>query len=203
MADESPPGSPLSVLSSDAFEAEEEHERLAAMPPAKRQKLGNSLRGTPVPLQDDDNDAYVSSDTDGDIPTPPSHLRVDDDDIHEQITKCNWEGCQMVLPDTDKLVTHINNEHIEGRSKKYTCEWMNCGRKGQTHASGYALKSHMRSHTREKPFFCLLPGKSFNPIVRDRAVLRYICRMRPGFYALRCISKTYANRPRYRTAPPL
>ncbi len=74
----------------------------------------------------------------------------------EQVTICAWEGC--TTGDTlnmDKLVEHIHNEHIEGKQKRYTCEWIGCGRKSMPHASGYALKAHMRSHTREKPFYCL------------------------------------------------
>ncbi|KAG9248385.1 hypothetical protein BJ878DRAFT_45815 [Calycina marina] len=157
MADDSPVGSPLSELSSDAFEAEEEQERIAAMPPAKRQRFGEPSRATPVSVHDD-NFGYISSDTDGDVPTTPSNLRVEDDDAHEQVTVCAWEDCDAGdLRDNDKLVSHIANEHIEGRSKKYTCEWVGCVRKSIAHASGYALKSHMRSHTREKPFFCSLP----------------------------------------------
>jgi hypothetical protein len=58
----------------------------------------------------------------------------------------------------DRLVEHIHNDHIESRQKKYTCEWVGCPRKSMPHASGYALKAHMRSHTREKPFYCYLPG---------------------------------------------
>jgi uncharacterized Zn-finger protein len=55
-------------------------------------------------------------------------------------------------------VQHLHNEHIGSRQKRYSCEWIDCTRKGQTHASAYALRAHMRSHTREKPFYCTLPG---------------------------------------------
>jgi len=161
--DESPPGSPLSILSSDAFEGEEEHERLAAMPPAKRLKLGDSSHATPITHVEDDVLSTISSDTEGDIPSYaliPS-LKPDDEEVlHEQVTICAWEDCHVGdLGDMDKLVEHIHNEHIESRQKKYTCEWIDCTRKSKPHASGYALKAHMRSHTREKPFYCVLPGE--------------------------------------------
>lgn len=54
---------------------------------------------------------------------------------------------------------HIRAEHVGGKHKKYLCEWADCSRKGQPHASGYALRAHMRSHTREKPFYCSIPGE--------------------------------------------
>ena len=163
--DDSPVGSPLSDLSSDAFEGDEEHDQLAAealMPPAKRQKLGDSsLRATPTSNQVDEDAGYISSDTDGEVPNSPSNLRPEDDETHEQVTICAWMGCNAGdLGNMDKLVEHIHNEHIETRQKKYTCEWSDCTRRSMPHASGYALKAHMRSHTREKPFYCALPGKT-------------------------------------------
>ena len=161
--DESPVGSPLSDLSSDAFEGDEERDQLAAealMPPAKRQKLGDSsLRATPTSNQVDEDAGYISSDTDGEVPSSPNNLRPEDDETHEQVTVCAWMGCDAGdMGNMDKLVEHIHNEHIETRQKKYTCEWSDCTRRSMPHASGYALKAHMRSHTREKPFYCALPG---------------------------------------------
>jgi hypothetical protein len=157
----SPEQSPLSLLSSDddPFEADEEA-TLEMMPPAKRQKIGtSSTRATPIShIPEEDALSEVSSDTDGEIPNSPS--RQDDDDNQEQVAVCAWAGCEAGdLENMDRLVEHIHNEHIESRQKKYTCEWSDCQRKSITHASGYALKAHMRSHTREKPFYCALPGE--------------------------------------------
>lgn len=55
------------------------------------------------------------------------------------------------------LVVHINNIHVVPRQKKFYCQWQGCARMGTPHTSAYALKAHMRSHTKEKPFFCVLP----------------------------------------------
>jgi hypothetical protein len=138
------------------------------LPPAKRQKLGDgSASSSAVPLEPEadgdpvDGMSDVSEDTEGSVPSSPINARPgDDDEFQEQITVCAWEGCTAGdQGNMDKLVEHIHNDHIEGRQKKYTCEWIGCTRKSMSHASGYALKAHMRSHTREKPFYCYLPGR--------------------------------------------
>jgi hypothetical protein len=135
-------------------------------PPAKRLKTmarsntpsaaAHEAEADHDPLEDMSD---VSSDTDGDVPSSPINARQDEDDFQEQITVCAWEGCKTGdMGNMDRLVEHIHNDHIESRQKKYTCEWVGCSRKSMPHASGYALKAHMRSHTREKPFYCYLPG---------------------------------------------
>jgi hypothetical protein len=159
MADESPVGSPLSSLSSD-FDAEYDHDEIVAeaTPPSKKRKIGEAEPYLEAPKFDHDA-MSISSDSSGDAPASPTY-RQDDDESHEQVTVCTWTGCEVGdLGNMDKLVDHIHNQHIETRGKKYTCEWSDCGRKGLPHASAYALKAHMRSHTREKPFYCSLPGK--------------------------------------------
>ncbi|KIW06686.1 uncharacterized protein PV09_02391 [Verruconis gallopava] len=115
-----------------------------------------------------DEDEDISSDTDGSVPGSPhlasaAALPGDDDDggfghKGEQISFCRWEGCEAgEMGNMDLLVQHLHDEHIHARQKKYSCEWADCSRKGIPHASGYALRAHMRSHTREKPFYCTLP----------------------------------------------
>ncbi|KAL2132524.1 hypothetical protein VTI74DRAFT_3714 [Chaetomium olivicolor] len=158
--------SPLSSMaSSDDEFPDEVTELVDEGPPAKRLKMvarsntpsaaAQEPEADPDPL---DGMSDVSSDTDGDVPSSPVNARQDEDDFQEQITVCAWEGCRTGdMGNMDKLVEHIHNDHIESRQKKYTCEWVGCSRKSMPHASGYALKAHMRSHTREKPFYCYLP----------------------------------------------
>jgi len=152
--------------SEDMDEHEHEHADNADMPPAKKQRIGQyGYRATPVMAANYD-DGEISSDTDGSVPGSPwpSGITPDDNDVHEQVTVCKWLNCTAGdLGNMDNLVQHIHDDHIGIRQKKYACEWEGCPRIGMNHASGYALRAHMRSHTKEKPFFCALPGKILRP----------------------------------------
>ena len=133
--------------------------------PSKRPRL-HTTAATPEPpamsMAPHDDDGDISEDTDGSVPASPHHhngMSAEDDYGHDQVTVCKWEDCSAGdLGDMDKLVEHLHDDHIGTRQKKYSCEWSDCTRKGIPHASGYALRAHMRSHTREKPFYCTLPG---------------------------------------------
>ncbi|KAI9844399.1 MAG: hypothetical protein M1837_005600 [Sclerophora amabilis] len=168
------PGSPLSSLASEEFaedlkmeDREPSIDTLHAldppgMPPSKRQRTGPPWDPrASISQLDNETETDISSDTSGDVPGSPSNLsQLQDEDGpgHEQVTFCRWDGCPMGdLGNMDSLVHHIHDDHIGIRQKKYSCEWDDCSRKGMPHASGYALRAHMRSHTREKPFYCALP----------------------------------------------
>lgn len=168
--DDDSPESPLSsVASSEPSDDEvpDDPEETESRP-SKRQKLTPGA-GTPATVAAPEVDhggppeldgmSDVSEDTDGDVPSSPTNARYEEEDFQEQVSSCAWDGCEAGdMGNMDNLVEHIHNEHIESRQKKYTCEWVGCSRKSMAHASGYALKAHMRSHTREKPFYCYLPG---------------------------------------------
>ncbi|KAF8876614.1 hypothetical protein CPB84DRAFT_1795773 [Gymnopilus junonius] len=76
---------------------------------------------------------------------------------------CQWEDCGKVFTHLPTLIEHIHNEHIGVHKSNYTCEWTTCLRRGLPQTSRFALISHIRSHTGEKPFMCTLAecDKSF------------------------------------------
>ncbi|KAF2463197.1 uncharacterized protein BDR25DRAFT_116034 [Lindgomyces ingoldianus] len=166
------PNSDLSDYASDDFPEDVKGRRLSfehtpdhdtsSGRPSKRPRLNlraNSDPPAPVMAAADDF-GELSEDTDGSVPASPHHpgMSADDDYGQDQVTVCKWEACEAGdLENMDKLVEHLHDDHIGVRQKKYSCEWSDCTRKGIPHASGYALRAHMRSHTREKPFYCTLP----------------------------------------------
>ncbi|KAG1845146.1 hypothetical protein F4604DRAFT_210568 [Suillus subluteus] len=76
---------------------------------------------------------------------------------------CLWDDCGVIFSHLPSLIEHIHNTHIGVHKSNYTCEWATCNRRGLAQTSRFALISHIRSHTGEKPFICSRPecDKSF------------------------------------------
>ncbi len=140
-----------------------DHEHLA--PPPKRRRTGagpsRTDRHQTSPLPDDDA-ISVSSDGFSSAPGSPTH---DEYALRDEAqVQCLWRDCDYgTALNNDELVKHVQGTHCATggpKKTKYVCEWGDCQRKTSNHPSGYALKAHMRSHTKEKPYYCALPGIS-------------------------------------------
>ncbi|RCK60998.1 INO80 complex subunit 1 [Candida viswanathii] len=76
---------------------------------------------------------------------------------------CRWTDCPSSnYTNLTDLVNHLNMTHIGtipvgSTASKYICYWENCARYGLEQPSRFALISHCRTHTGEKPYFCPVP----------------------------------------------
>ncbi|KAG0048702.1 hypothetical protein BGZ83_006390 [Gryganskiella cystojenkinii] len=121
---------------------------------------GQSSQGPPRLTEgDDDVDLTLSSDEDDE----EDQHAIDDSNLPEE-TVCRWKDCGKVLPTLAALVIHLSDEHIGWKKPSYTCEWQGCSRRPIAQTTRFALISHMRSHTKHKPYDCPVPecDKSFS-----------------------------------------
>lgn len=65
-------------------------------------------------------------------------------------TNCHWRDCVSEFSTQEKLVKHINDDHIHANKKSFVCRWEDCPREEKPFKAQYMLVVHMRKHTGEK-----------------------------------------------------
>ncbi|KAI7825635.1 hypothetical protein BC939DRAFT_492034 [Gamsiella multidivaricata] len=113
---------------------------------------------------EEDGELSLSSDNDDDEEAASGHPNDEEYSNLPEETVCRWKDCGKVLPSLATLVIHLSDEHIGWKKTAYTCEWQGCSRRPIAQTTRFALISHMRSHTKHKPYDCPVPecDKSFS-----------------------------------------
>lgn len=74
--------------------------------------------------------------------------------------ECKWSNCKEVFNNEKDFAGHVNR-HIKDPEIK-TCSWRGCSRVSDKKISKCMLLTHIRMHTKEKPFKCTQCNKEYS-----------------------------------------
>ncbi|KAF9970633.1 hypothetical protein BGZ65_010989, partial [Modicella reniformis] len=144
---------------SDADQNEQDNQQRGRVRGGGRGGRGRRRHITKRDPNNEDVEMSLSSDNEDDEESTSIHPNDEEYSNVPEETVCRWKDCGKVLPSIAALVMHLSDEHIGWKKTSYTCEWQGCSRRPIAQTTRFALISHMRSHTKHKPYDCPVPGR--------------------------------------------
>ncbi|KAF9138450.1 hypothetical protein BG015_002383 [Linnemannia schmuckeri] len=112
-------------------------------------------------MEDDDNEEDADGDKTATRATKQrntsSGTATDDAEPPLQLI-CLWRDCDTPFETMEQLNEHVTEQHIGSGKACYSCDWQGCHRKQKPFTKRHKMYNHLRTHTGERPFRCLVPG---------------------------------------------
>lgn len=108
-----------------------------------------------------------------DLYQSPTSWNIAEDDSEKDGYKCGWESCDMYFNCPEDLAQHISDSHIcQDKNSVYRCNWNGCIRQGKAVNCRDTLLSHIGTHIPCKSHKCDVCGKEFSRVDHLRIHIR-------------------------------